>query len=178
MEWWAFYFEFLCRRNLSNEFQIPGERINAVTFDAKRSVNWDFKAKAIKSDQHTAILNDIEAMNESIRRHGEHGGMIALCDVEYNDENRTFQRWRQELEGGLSAYAKERMSRTSISRYRKTAAILTEILFVRFDADNVNLLGTMRQGRNSNGASRPPKYMLDLEDSAQFLVDRIVFGSN
>jgi len=34
----------------------------------------------------------------------------------------------------------------------------------------------MNQGRNSNGAPRPPKYMLDLEDVDGLLEDRVTFG--
>jgi hypothetical protein len=67
--------------------------------------------------------------------------------------------------------------RTSISRYRKTSAVLTEILLLRLDAASIRRLGEMRQGRNSNGKPRPPKYLLDLEDVDDMIVDRISFGS-
>jgi len=99
----------------------------------------------------------------------------ALCDVEYNDVNRTFQTWHSELKGGLSAYEKERRTRTEVSRYRKTHAVLTEILFLRLDRGSVSRMGEMKQGRNSNAAPRPPKYMLDLEDVDGLLVDRLSF---
>ncbi|MCC6952150.1 MAG: hypothetical protein IT433_11995 [Phycisphaerales bacterium] len=89
--------------------------------------------------------------------------------------NRTFQKWHSELKGGLSAYEKERRARTEVSPYRKTKAGLAELLFLRFDKAAVGRLGCMNQGRNSNGAPRPPKYMLDLEDVDGFLVDRITF---
>ena len=95
----------------------------------KGEINWDLKAKAIKSDDHKVILNDRAAMEDSIARHGFHGEIIALCDVEYNDINRSFQRWHSELKGGLSKYEKERKQRTSVSRYRKTKE-LTEILLL------------------------------------------------
>jgi hypothetical protein len=135
MEWWAFYFEYLCFPRLMHEFTIPGDRFASVTFDLKRSVNWDLKSKAIKSDDKRAILNDRAAMEESIRRYGEHGAIIALCDVEYDDDNRTFQKWHTELKGGMSAYEQTRIKRTAVSRYRKTRAHLMELLLLRFDAD-------------------------------------------
>jgi len=175
MEWWAFYFEFLCQDRLKDLFEIPGERIGTVTFDLKRSVNWDLKAKAIKSDKHDCILNDCSATEASIQTHGSHGLIIALCDVEYNDENRSFQKWHSKLKGGLSAYEKDRRKRTSVSRYRKTRATLTEILFLRLNADSMEHLGKMSQGRNSNGAPRPPKYMLNLEEIDDLLIDRLEF---
>lgn len=63
----------------------------------------------------------------------------------------------------MSQYEKERKKRTSISRYRKTQAVLTEIIFLVIKADNLEILDIMRQGRNSNGMPRKEKYVLDLE---------------
>lgn len=178
MEWWAFYFEHLCRQRLQGAFEIPGERLGTVVFDLKGCVNWDMKAKAIKSDDHRCILNDCSAIESSVAKHGEHGVIIALCDVEYNDSDRTFQKWHSELKGGLSAYEKKRRARTAVSRYRKTRADLAEILFLRFDEAALAQLGRMNQGRNSNGKPRPPKYMLDLENVEGLLVDRLVFSGS
>jgi hypothetical protein len=175
MEWWAFYFEYLCQQRLRRAFQIPGERFGTVGFDLKGSVNWDLKAKAIKSDNHTCILNDCIAIDATIAAYGEHGVLVALCDVEYNDVNRTFQQWHSALKGGLSAYEKERRTRTQVSRYRKTRAELAELLFLRLDASKVAGLGRMNQGRNSNGSPRPQKYMIDLDDLDGILVDRMAF---
>ncbi|MCX6380135.1 MAG: hypothetical protein NT023_11790 [Armatimonadetes bacterium] len=171
MEWWGFYFELQVRRLLASEFEIPGDKYNKVTFDLKRSVNWDLKAKAIKSDDHRAILNDKTAMESSIAAYGEHGVIMALCDVEYNDTNRCFQKWHTELKGGKSNYEKAREGRTSVSRYRKTYVEVAEILFLRIDADNIGYLDTMKQGRNSNSKPRKEKYMLDLENLEHFIVD-------
>ena len=164
MEWWGFYFEYKVIQLLSGtNIQIPGEKFGNVTFDLKGTINWDMKTSAIKSDSHKIILNDINAMNESIKNNKYHGEIIALCDVEYNDANRTFQKWHNRLKGGLSDYEKERKERTSISRYRKTKAILTELLYVIFNKEKLDYLDIMKQGRNSNGNPREPKYMLDLE---------------
>jgi hypothetical protein len=178
MEWWGFYFELLCRGKLQKDFQIPGDKYgSAVTscFDLKRTINWDLKAKAIKSDDHRSILNDQVAMDNSVKQYGAHGLIIALCDVEYNDHDRSFQKWHSELKGGKSKYEVEREQRTSVSRYRKTKIDLQEILFLIVDERNLALLGTHNQGRNSNGRARPPKYMLDYDEIENFLVDRIKF---
>lgn len=180
MEWWGFYFEMLCHRRLAGKFSIPGDKYGSAAtscFDLKRSINWDLKAKAIKSDDHRSILNDTEAMDWSIKEYGVHGLMIGLCDVEYNDNDRTFQRWHEELKGGKSKYQLEREQRTSVSRYRKTRAELQEVLFLAVTPKNISLLGIHHQGRNSNGKPRPPKYMLDYDEEtlSQFLIDRILF---
>lgn len=175
MEWWGFYFEYICTNRLASDFEIPGDKFGTVTFDAKRNINWDFKAKAIKSDDHRSILNDVSAMNASIEKYGTNGLIVALCDVEYNDINRTFQKWHTELKGGKSNYELEREQRTSISRYRKTKVDLQEILFLIVNSENINYLELHHQGRNSNGRPRPPKYMLNLESIDHFLVDKIQF---
>lgn len=180
MEWWGFYFEMLCHKRLANDFSIPGDKYGSAAtscFDLKRSVNWDLKAKAIKSDDYRSILNDAEAMNWSVKEYGVHGLIIGLCDVEYNDNDRSFQQWHEELKGGKSKYQMEREQRTSVSRYRKTRAELQEILFLAITPENISLLDIHHQGRNANGKPRPPKYMLDYDEETlgQFLVDRIVF---
>lgn len=175
MEWAGFYFEFLCAARLQPEFEVPGETYGTTAFDAKRSLNWDFKWHAIKSHSHTCILNDKSAMKATISTYGEYGAIIALSDVEYNDINRTFQKWHSDLKGGLSEYERERRARTSVSRYRKTRAVLAEILFVRIAPDDLPTLGTLRQGRNANGAPRPEKFMLDLEAMDRLIVNRLRF---
>lgn len=180
MEWVGFYFEYICKEALrsSSRFSIPGERKGTnskVIFDALGEINWDFKAKAIKSDDHRGILNDIIAVNQTISERGAYGAIIALCDVEYNDDDRTFQKWHSQLKGGPSKYEIERKKRTSVSRYRKTQAQLTEILFVVATSCSVSALETMNQGRNSNGTPRNPKYMINLEEIDDLLIDRIQF---
>lgn len=181
MEWWGFYFEFLATQKLKNSFSIPGDKFGktrTACFDLKGSINWDLKAKAIKSDDHRSILNDTDAMNWSIEQYGRHGLIIALCDVEYNDTNRTFQQWHRNLKGGKSKYELDREQRTSISRYRKTSAELQEILFLIVNSKNVGFLGIHHQGRNSNGKPRPPKYMLDYDVIGKFMVDKITFPTS
>ncbi|MDR3199451.1 MAG: hypothetical protein LBU34_16400 [Planctomycetaceae bacterium] len=168
MEWWAFYFEYQFKKLFADKFSFPGDKFDNVFFDLRGVINWDLKAKAIKSDDHKVILNDKSAMKQSIKKDKFHGEIIALCDVEYNDINRTFQRWHTELKGGKSKYEQARENRTSISRYRKTKAELTEIVLLVLKKDDLDLLGTMKQGRNSNGLSRPEKYMLDLETIDKF----------
>lgn len=178
MEWWGFYFEYLCRNRLSPQFAVPGDqygKVNTARFDAKRTINWDFKAKAIKSDDHRSILNDTAAMDWSIKKYGSHGLIIAMCDVEYNDVDRSFQKWHTTLKEGRSKYETAREKRTSVSRYRKTSATLQEILFLVINPRNASLLGIHHQGRNSNGKPRPPKYMLDFDTAEKLIVGKLSF---
>jgi len=168
MEWWAFYFEYKAREIFNNYFEIPGQRYGNVSFDMKGKINWDLKSTAIKSNNHTVILNDKIAMDLAIKEHEYHGEIIALCDVEYNDNNRSFQKWHTELKGGKSKYEQEREIRTEISRYRKTKAELLEILLIILNEDDLLNLPIMKQGRNSNGTPRKVKYMLELEKLSNF----------
>ena len=171
MEWWAFYFEYKVKNLLKDVCSVPGDRFDRVEFDLKTQINWDIKAKAIKSDDSGVILNDTSAMEQSIEAHGFHGEIIGLCDVEYNDIDRSFQNWHSELKGGLSKYEKQsRKDPTfrSFSRYRKTSAELMEIVYVVFDVDALEKLDVMKQGRNSNGRPRPPKYSLRLKQINKF----------
>ncbi|MDR3290091.1 MAG: hypothetical protein LBT02_02290 [Rickettsiales bacterium] len=175
MEWIGWYFEYKCKELLKGCFT-EGDKYNSIVFDIKRTINWDLKSKAIKSDEHKVILNDREAMELSIKDNKYHGEIIALCDVKYNDVDRSFQKWHTELKGGKSDYELEREQRTSTSRYRKTDAVLVEILLLVFDENDLNNLLIMKQGRNSNGQPRPEKYMLDLEDIKATKTEIITFG--
>jgi len=168
MEWWAFYFEHKVKGILKDDFSFPGDKINNVRFDLRGKINWDLKASAIKTDSHKIILNDQVAMDKSVAQDGFHGEIIALCDVEYNDKDRSFQHWHTALKGGKSDYQIKREERTSISRYRKTKAELTEIVLLVFTENDLAELAIVKQGRNSNGKARPPKYMLDLESIDNF----------
>ncbi len=162
MEWWAWFYEFKVKQLLANIASIPGKKYENVEFDLKRSINWDLKASAIKSGSHKIILNDKQAMETSCMEFGRHGEIIALCDVEYDDADKSFQKWHTALKGRQSKYEIDRKKRTSQSTKRKTKAIVTEILFITFSLKDFKELLIMKQGRNSNGKPRPPKYLFDV----------------
>ncbi len=107
-------------------------------------------------------------MDESVKSNKYHGEIIAICDVEYNDNDRSFQKWHTELKGGKSDYELKREERTSISRYRKTKVELIEIIIVILNSKSLKELSIMKQGRNSNGSARKYNYMLNLENIDNF----------
>ena len=145
-------FETLCRDAIKNIFDVPGRRYGRTVFDCARGINWDMKASAIKTDRHTAILNDVAATDASIAEFGRHGVILALLDVEYNDKNRSFQKWHSELKGGLSEYERDRIARNATSRYRKTHAVLHQILLLTISADNIF---SVRIGRDTTPMDAP-----------------------
>ncbi len=171
MEWIGWYFEVRCAEQLKERgFAFPGDRYGNTTFDCKNAINWDMKSHAIRSDTHNAILNDVEAVDESIEQYGNHGVIMALLDVEYNDEDRSFQKWHTDLKGGLSDYELERIARNATSRYRKRSAQLQQVLILAINEDNKSLLGVYRQGRNADGSPRQQKYMINIEMAHEFKV--------
>ena len=178
MEWMGFYFELLCGDHLHDDFQIPGDKYGNTVFDSFRSVNWDWKVSAIKTDRHVALLNDIAATDSAVRKNGGLGIVLALVDVDYNDDDRSFQQWHTKLKGGLSAYEEDRIARNATSRYRKTAATLSQVLFLLITEDNKHHLGIHAQGKNSNGALRNPKYQLNIEEACAFEKARLTFGTD
>jgi hypothetical protein len=108
-------------------------------------------------------------MNDSLKNNHYHGEIIALLDVDYNDNDRSFQKWHSELKGGLSKYEIERKKRTETSRYRKTKAELLKIILLILDNESMVFINELKQGRNSNGKPRKPKYELDIERINEFV---------
>ncbi len=176
-DWWVAYFETLCFNALRGEFQQPGDRFGATAFHLKRNINWDVKAKAIRSDSQIVVLHDARALRETIRQNGEAGVILALCDVEYGDTDRAFEKWRTDLINDASANQNEREPPTATSRYRITKATLTQILLLRLTRNDLPQLCQTRE-ETSNAEPRPHfKYTLNLEKISDYFVDRIVLHS-
>lgn len=124
MEWMGFYFEFLCENAFDSILEMPGMRYGKAEFDAFGTINWDFKAHAVNTTSRRVIINDKEAVESAVSEQGHYGLIIAMGKVEYNDEERTFKRWHDELKGGKSDYELNRIVRGAPSRLRKTECVL------------------------------------------------------
>ena len=164
MEWIGWYFQFLCERFLRDIVEIPGPKFGNVKFDGFLKIPWDFKAHAINTSSHQIIVNDSEATAIGIEKFGSVGLILAMGKVEYNDEQRTFQKWHEALKGGKSKYEIERIKRGAWSRLRKTEFNLEQISFIKIDDNVLIKCGSFqRDFRNSNGRPRREKVLLDLE---------------
>jgi len=164
MEWIGWYFQFLCERFLRDIVEIPGPKFGNVKFDGFLKIPWDFKAHAINTSSHQIIVNDSEATAMGIEKFGSVGLILAMGKVEYNDEQRTFQKWHEALKGGKSKYEIERIKRGAWSRLRKTEFNLEQISFIKIDDNVLIKCGSFqRDFRNSNGRPRREKVLLDLE---------------
>jgi len=164
MEWIGFYFQFLCERYLSDFMKIPGPRYGNVSFDAFKNIPWDFKAHAMNTSSHKIIVNDSEATANGIKDYGAVGLILAVGKVLYNDEDRTFQKWHEELKGEKSKYEIERIKRGAWSRLRKVSFDLQQISFIRITDNTLVKCGSFQENfRNADGSPRRAKVLLDLE---------------
>ena len=167
MEWIGFYFQFLCDTKLPPLVKIPGPKYGKVEFDGFSEIPWDFKAHPDKNangqENKSVIVNDRLAIAKAIKQFGGAGLILAIGDAKYNDEDRSFQVWHQELKGGLSEFEKQRILRKAPSRLRKTAFRLREVKIILLDDKAVQGLGSFQEGfRNSDGSPRNAKVLLDL----------------
>ena len=164
MEWQGFYFQFLCEGCLKGTLEIPGLKYGNVEFDGFKIIPWDFKTHAMNTSSHQVIINDSEATANAIEEYGEVGLILALGKVLYNDEDRTFQKWHQELKGGQSQYVKDRIKRGAWSRLRKVSFDLQQIAFIKITDETLIKCGSFQENfRNADGSPRRAKVLLDLE---------------
>ncbi len=176
MEWIGFYFQFLCEKYLNDKFEFQQPTYNNVSFDGLYNIPFDFKAHAMNTSSHQIIVNDSEAISLAIDEYGKVGLLLALGKVIYNDEDRKFQKWHEELKGGLSAYSIARIERGAWSRLRKVEFNLQQISIIEIDDKTLIKCGVFQEDfRNSNGKPRRKKVMLDLEKIDNEIIQVIEF---
>lgn len=176
MEWIGFYFQFLCAKYLTPTMCIPGPRYGNAEFDGLYKVPWDFKAHAMNTSSHQIIVNDSQAISSAIAEFGCVGLILAMGKVEYNDEERAFQKWHSVLKGGISEYEKERIRRGAWSRLRKVSFDLKQISFIQITDTTLIKSGSFQADfRNSNGRPRRSKVLLDLEQLDEELIHFVEF---
>lgn len=164
MEWMGFYFEFLCETRFEGIIDIPGKKYGNTTFDAFREISWDFKAHAANTTRHDVVTNDVEAIKNTLSDYEYYGIILAIGEVEYNDEERTFKQWHDQLKEGVSKYETNRINRGAMSRRRKTEFVLSEIHFICLNSETLDQCSSLyHQGRNSNGKPRPPKSNVNIQ---------------
>jgi len=164
MEWMGFYFEFLCQKHFDNIIDMPGKKYGRTEFDAFRGISWDFKAHAANTTRHDVIANDAEAIVNTISDYGYYGMILAIGEVEYNDEERTFKQWHDQLKEGISRYEMNRINRGAMSRRRKTEFVLSEIHFICLNSETLNQCSSSFQKgfRNADGSPRRAKVTVNI----------------
>lgn len=172
MEWQGWYFEFKSFNSLKNEIGGDvGPTFDSTEFDYERNFVWDLKAHSTTTpsgnERRDMYLNDKTSVEDCIRANDGIGFIVAHGDPEYDDDERSFYHWHQELKGGKSDYVKRREERDAPSRERKQAFLLNRIsaYFVpSIDAlregEDEGWIRPRSQGRNADGSERPKKYAL------------------
>ncbi len=176
MEWIGFYFQFLCEQTLADMMDIPGPVYGKVRFDGFKEIPWDFKAHAMNTSSNQIIVNDSEATASAIQVYGAVGLVLALGKVQYNDDDRTFQKWHQRLKGGKSRYEIERIKRGAWSRIRKVEFDLQQVSLLKITDETLVRCGAFQVDfRNSNGNPRRGKVLIDLEKIDEELAHFVEF---
>ncbi|MCK4625352.1 MAG: hypothetical protein KAV00_08585 [Phycisphaerae bacterium] len=164
MEWMGFYFQFACETQLAKIMEIPGPKFGHVEFDGFCEIPWDFKAHAMNTSSHKVIVNGSEAVARAIKEYDAVGLILAMGEVVYNDEDKTFQAWHEKVKGGESNYTRARKKRGARPRRRKVSFDLQQISFIRLTDETLIKCGSFQEGfRNSDGSPRRPKILIDLE---------------
>ncbi len=176
LEWQGFYFEERARSILRDTIGGDlGPRFGRTTFDYERTRVWDFKAHTAfsrsGSPKHQSILNDCEAVETCLLGRGGVGWVIAVGEATW-DEDGSVRRFQQELQGGESAYTRQRRAEGRPSRVRKQSFRLKRLIAIEFGSpgeleralEQGWMDGNMQRGmRNSNGRPRRAKYRLHLQ---------------
>lgn len=172
MEWQGWYFEHKAYTSLVD--QIGGDvgpTYGSTEFDYQRENVWDLKAHSTTTpsgnERRDMYLNDKTSVEDCIRANGGIGFIVAHGDPEYDDEDRSFYHWHQELKGGKSDYVKRREERDAPTRERKQAfriktisAYFVPSLEALLNGEDDGWIRPRSQGRNADGSDRPKKYAL------------------
>jgi len=164
-EWAAFHFEFVGLPALVNAFG-GGPRTFANTrFDYGLGHTWDLKVHMATSG--VAPLNDCAAVDAAITAGTGVGFLVLSGEVEYDDGE--FRQWQRDFRASHGKRAKERVAPPKYVR-RSKPAFRPQMLEAFFIEDTASLtaaiasgaLKIMRQGVQTSGQPRPPKYAMDL----------------
>lgn len=167
MEWIGWYFQYQCER-IFDHLLDSGLRYDNVEFDAFGSISWDYKshAKIARNGRvnNMVITNDQIAIDRAINDTGWYGLILATGTAEYNDEDRAFQHWHDELKGGLSPYQIKKRKEGARSSVRKIGFTMSDVSFICLDKPNLAVCARpWSQGKNSNDQPRPPKYRMNIK---------------
>jgi len=178
MEWIGWYFEWKAKRVLIGKLGgSDGPKYGNTRFDYRKEFVWDLKAHPGNSRTLFTILNDVEAIDRSIREFGTIGFILAVGTVGY-DESGSFKPWHDGLKGGVSRYEEERVLRGAKSRRRKISFEVENYLTFALDREDIVrglsegwLRDTFQKGmRNADGSSRRAKYSIRLDRGPQELI--------
>ena len=162
IEWIGFWFEYWCKNYLSDIMEIPyHNKIKNVTFAAFWKFPWDFKTHATNNGRYV-IVNACSAIDQAISEFGYFGLIIVKGRATYDNEEREFYKWHQDLKGKKSSYVQKREEKGGFSRPRKTSFQLTKIIGRIIDRESFDRFKTFQAGfKNAGGSLRKEKFQID-----------------
>lgn len=178
-EWAGFYFEFVGLPSLINAFGGGPREFGKTRFDYGLGHTWDLKVHMATSG--IAPLND----QESVRAAAANGGvgfLVLSGDVEYDDGE--FRQWQREFRESHGKRAKPRITPRAYERKSKRSfrPFMVEGFYFADPAAieaalTSSVLKPMKQGRQTSGSERQPKFSLDLvrARSSGVLLGQMVF---
>ena len=146
MEWMDFYFTFLCQKHFTGIIDIPGKKYGITEFDAFSEISWDFKVDSIDSGAYSVAANDADAIEDTLHDYGYYGTILAIGDMEFDDEETSFKKWHDELRGQVSKYDTNKINSGIMSRIRKTTFTLKEIHFICLNSETLHQCCGLFQG--------------------------------
>lgn len=166
-EWMDFYFKFLCQKYFTEIIDLPGKKYGLTEFDAFSEISWDFKVDAIDPGTYSVYANDGEAIADTLRDYNYYGIILAIGNMEYDDEKTSFKKWHDELRGKVSKYDSNKINSGIMSRTRKIIFILEEIHFICFNNETIHQCCGFLQDcaieADSNGLKRK-EVVIDIDE--------------
>ena len=180
IEWLESYFKFLCQKHFDCIIDMHGKKYSNTEFDAFHEISWDFKVQAANTTTYGIIANGVEAIANTINDYGYYGIILAIGEVEYNDQEKTFKKWQNWLTLKQYRYELNRINRGAMSKYRKTGFVLSEIHFICLNSKTLNQCsGFFQEGfRNTDSSPRHLKVMINIRKipNAALVATEIFYG--
>jgi hypothetical protein len=164
-EWAAFYLEFVGLPALINTFGGGPVSYANTRFDYGLGRPWDLKVHM--TSKPVSPLNDCQAVEEALDAGVGVGFLVLSGDVEYDEG--TFREWQRAFR---AAHGKKSRPRAGPPRYKRKSKprfrpFVVDAFFIRDRAAldcalDAGIVRVMRQGAQTSGAARAPKYSLDL----------------
>lgn len=167
-EWQAFFFEEYCRPLLTTFLGgWHGARIiKSSRIDYQRYYNWDLKVHSVKDKngkaQNSIPLNDKMSMDRIISTESGLGFIIAYVDFSF-DVNGVLQGWRDRFEGRTKKHSKRHHVMKKSGHVINMRGLFLKSSKMVKDGEKNGWIKIFKQGRQPTGASRKPKYMINLD---------------
>jgi hypothetical protein len=177
-EWAGFYFEFVGLPSLINTFGGGPREFGKTRFDYGLGHTWDLKVHMAASG--VAPLND-QGSVEAAAAAGGVGFLVLTGEVEYDKGE--FRLWQRDFRAANGKPARERTAPKAYERKSKASfdPFMVEAFYLpdqaAIDAARQGgILKVMKQGRQTSGHARQPKYALDLVKArlSQVLLGQLV----